>query len=169
MKSNRIILILMFILIPTLVCAHELQVLIDLKPPFVALHSQYSENESCSYAEVSIFSPHSNIAEFQIGYADKNGNFSFLPDSPGIWKIKIDDGMGHVKNVTIEVTEVFLDKEQSKSGEETRTTALDRSRREIPDYLKAIFGMSLIVGITGIIYWIKANKVMKNREKSLEA
>lgn len=169
MKSLKIILIVLVVMAPVLVFTHELQVLIDVNPPFVAVHSQYSENENCSYAEISIFGPRSNKTEFQVGNTDINGNFSFLPDSTGEWVVKVDDGMGHVKNVKIKVTDVFFNKAQTEADENVRPVTADKPRGGIPDYLKAVFGLSLIFGITGIFYWIKANKVIKNREKSVEA
>lgn len=169
MKSFRVIFVLMLMMVPKWVFAHELQVLVDLKPPFVAVHSQYSENETCSYADISIFGPQDDKKEYQIGNADKNGNFSFLPDSSGLWTVKVDDGMGHVKNVTVEITDVFFNKAKNESNENASPIIADQPREGIPDYIKAVFGLSLIFGITGIFFWIKAHRVMKNRDKSVEA
>lgn len=169
MKNIKIILIIIFLSVPLNTFCHELQVIVDLRPPFVVVHSQYGANEFCSYADVSIFSPESDTTEFQIGNADVNGNFSFLPDQPGMWTVKADDGMGHVKSAGIEVAESFFSDQQKGINSSTASVDADRSAEKIPVYLKAVFGLSLIFGITGILYWIKASRVIKNREKSIEA
>ena len=169
MKSIRIILITIFSMGPTIIYCHELQVLIDLRSPFVSIHSQYGENEFCSYADVSIFGPKSDTAEFQTGNADVYGNFSFLPDSPGIWKVKVDDGLGHVKSIKTEVTDSFFSVQQKEIDSSAASVKTDHPGKKIPVYLKAVFGLSLIFGITGIFYWFKANKLIKDREKLIEA
>ena len=164
MKNIKIILIIIFLLVPLSIFCHELQVVVNLRPPFVVIHSQYGDNEFCSYADVSIFSPESDSTEFQIGNADKNGNFSFLPDQPGMWAVKVDDGMGHVKKTGIEVNDSFFSDQQKGTNSSAVSAYADRSAEKIPVYLKAVFGLILIFGITGILYWIKASRVIKNRE-----
>lgn len=169
MKSIKIILITIFLTAPLIIFCHELQVLINLRPPFVSVHSQYGENEFCSYADVSIFGPKSDITEFQTGNADANGNFSFLPDRPGVWTIKVDDGLGHAKRASVEVDDSFFSDQQKGINSNAASGKTDRFAEKIPVYLKAVFGLSLIFGITGILYWIKAHRVIKDREKSFEA
>ena len=169
MKNIKIILVIIFLSAPLSLFCHELQVLIDLRPPFVVIHSQYGDNEFCSYADVSIFGPESDSTEFQTGNADVHGNFSFLPNRPGMWAVKVDDGMGHVKTAGIEVNESFFSGQKEGINSRAASVDADRSAEKIPVYLKAVFGLSLIFGITGILYWIKASKVIKDRDKSVEA
>jgi len=169
MKNIRIISIIFFLSAPLITFCHELQVVVDLRPPFVVVHSQYGDNEFCSYADVSIFGPESDSTEFQIGNADVNGNFSFLPDRPGMWTVKVDDGMGHVKKAGIEVMESFFSDQEMGINSSAVSADADRSAEKISVYLKAVIGLSLIFGITGILYWIKASRVIKNRERSIEA
>ena len=70
-----------------------------------SVKSQYDDGAPMSYADVKIFTPEGK--EFQSGVTDKNGIFSFVPDSKGTWKIKIDDGMGHRIDKTIKINADF--------------------------------------------------------------
>ena len=47
-----------------------------------------------SYAQVTIMAPDSETP-FQTGFTDRNGIFSFSPDSKGKYLVTVGDGMGH--------------------------------------------------------------------------
>lgn len=61
----------------------------------VIIKALYDDGMPMSYAGVKIFSPKDKKIEFQNGRTDKNGNFAFIPDTEGIWRILVDDGTGH--------------------------------------------------------------------------
>ncbi len=46
-------------------------------------------------AEVSVYSPAEAGRMYQTLRTDPNGRASFVPDSPGRWRVVADDGMGH--------------------------------------------------------------------------
>jgi len=70
----------------------------------VIIKVAYEEGGAMSYADVFVYSPEDDKVEYQNGRTDKNGVFAFVPDKPGVWKIKVDDGQGHglVTEVTVE-------------------------------------------------------------------
>ena len=61
----------------------------------VTLHAGYSTGAPVAYGEVMVFAPDDTATEFQNGRTDRNGDFAFLPDAPGPWRITVDAGMGH--------------------------------------------------------------------------
>ncbi len=61
----------------------------------VSVEFYYSTGEPMAFAEVMVFSPADSQVEHQNGRADRRGRFSFYPDCPGQWQIRVKDGMGH--------------------------------------------------------------------------
>jgi len=87
---------------------------------------------------VEIFSPASKIP-FQSGRTDKNGRFCFFPDTPGKWKIVVDDEIGHRLELQISVNKKLKVSWQVRKHEEF----------SIP--VKILVGISFIFGIFGIL------------------
>jgi nickel transport protein len=52
---------------------------------------------------VLVYAPGGGDTEFQNGRTDARGRFAFLPDRPGVWRVKVDAGMGHGFDIEIEV------------------------------------------------------------------
>ncbi len=102
----------------------------------------YENGTPMSFADYKIYSPDGKI--FAEGMTDKKGRFLFMPDKKGRWKIEVDDGMGHgfVKTFNIENPE----------------KPLFTQKGNIPFYFKFITGISLIIGFTGIFFYITARK-----------
>ncbi len=46
-------------------------------------------------AAVEVYSPDDGDEPYQKGETDRNGRFSFVPESAGEWNFIVDDGMGH--------------------------------------------------------------------------
>lgn len=55
----------------------------------------YDDDEPVSFAEVQVFAPGGGAKPVLTGVTDRNGCFVFRPDTAGVWKVSIDDGMGH--------------------------------------------------------------------------
>lgn len=110
----------------------------------VGIQVSYDDGSPLSYAEVTIYSPSEKQVEFQTGMTDKNGRFVFSPDESGDWLIKIDDGMGHglVKKISVE------------SGQ----LAVPPATRGLSRGEKILIGVSLIAGLTGLLYGISVKK-----------
>jgi len=54
----------------------------------------YDDDEPASFADVQVFAP-GGAQPVLTGVTDRNGCFLFRPDTAGVWKVSIDDGMGH--------------------------------------------------------------------------
>ncbi len=106
----------------------------------------YEDGTPISFADYKIYSPDGKI--FSEGILDKNGRVLFFPDKIGKWKIEVDDGMGHGIIKEFEIKN--LEKEE-----------FIRSSK-IPIYFKILFGISIIFNFTGIIFYIMANKKLKD-------
>ncbi len=109
----------------------------------ITIKVEYDDGEPMSYAEVLIYSPVDEEIEYQNGRTDKRGCFSFLPDQPGEWKIMVDDGMAHgiVAKVLVEegITVKIL-------------------HHGFPRWQKLITGISIILGLTGLLFYLVARK-----------
>jgi nickel transport protein len=142
-----------FILYSSFCTAHDVQVAVELSSPTVITKSSYSGSEAMSYAAVLVFSPQDSKTEYQNGRSDAAGVFSFVPDRPGKWRFVIDDEMGHRVEKDIDVTAEFL-KGSVKSG----------VSESLPAYWKILIGVSIIIGCTGILFWVKARKVLTGKK-----
>jgi len=99
--------------------------------------ARYSDESPMAYCDVAIFAPDDAEQEYQTGITDRNGCFAFVPDTSGVWRVIVDDGMGH--QVTAEVA---VDSLQA-TGTDDHHHSGDRTS-------SAIVGVSLIFGLFGI-------------------
>jgi len=116
---------------------------------------KYTTGEPMSYAGVKISAPGANLP-FQSGRTDRNGRFCFFPDKQGKWKVVVDDEMGHRLEVRVPV-----DKEMKLRLSQQVKKPFDRF---ISRYERAIAGISIILGVTGMILWWRAKKVYLQRD-----
>ena len=141
-----LVLILLHLLLnPTAGLAHGVEGKIEYQGKCIIVKAQYDTGEPMSYAKVEIYAPDSKI-RFQLGRTDRNGCFAFVPDVSGIWKIKIYDGIGHLLNLSIKVSE----KKPSSTFNRTDTYTITSTYKN--RWLKALLGILIIFGIFG---WIK--------------
>ena len=63
----------------------------------------YDNGDPLAFADIEIYSPADADLEYQIGMTDAVGAFMFRPDTTGPWTIKVSDGLGHGKVVTLEI------------------------------------------------------------------
>jgi len=150
--------------------AHTIRFEVEKHSPTVTVHAYFSRTSPLVDASVEVFSP-GNEEAFQKGRTDKHGFFAFRPDENGNWKVTVDDGMGHFDKITVNVSDkFFIDEELIKDeepakAEETKVVNEDKPEQvkqaEIPLIYRIIFGLSLIFGITGIMYGIKAKQSLK--------
>ncbi|OEU66970.1 MAG: hypothetical protein BA863_16855 [Desulfovibrio sp. S3730MH75] len=76
-------------------------------PKTITFKTIFSSGEPISYGEVLIFSPENTEVEYQNGRTDKLGQFSFLPDKKGKWKIEVNGGMGHKIIFDVAITDLL--------------------------------------------------------------
>ncbi len=115
-----------------------------------------SKNSGGDYgAKVKMSAPGADVI-FQSGRTDRNGRFCFLPDATGNWKVVVDDEIGHRLEVTVPVSEPLELKSQQQNGEQIKSS--------LSRYERAIIGICIIFGISGILFWWRGKKISKRRK-----
>jgi len=107
----------------------------------------YSGGKAASYAEVTIWSPVNKRVEFQNGRTDKNGVFTFCPDSEGTWLIEVNDGLGHKMKAVYETKSAVNQFLQNKERTQQKSMLLP-----------AILGISMIFNVAVLIKYIGFKK-----------
>ena len=103
----------------------------------------YTNDDPLRYAKVLIFGPEDGNIEYQNGRTDRRGIFAFCPDRKGIWKIQVNDGMGHVINAEIEVPEMA----KSTIEEVPVTVPEGRSITPLSKMVRVVAGLSLVLNV----------------------
>ena len=107
----------------------------------IVLECYYSDGSAINYAETRVLSPEQQEVEHQNGRTDSNGRFAFLPDSSGVWKIEVNDGIGHKIKA-----QVMVDLE-SKAQIKTDKSEFKKESK----CLKVCLGISLIFNLCCIV------------------
>jgi len=159
--------------------AHSVRIEFSSQYPVVSLRASFSPSSPIKNAEVKIFTPSSDDI-FQTGTTDPDGNFSFKPNVTGSWKVSVDDGRGHRRTSEVLVSEAFFKGEVTEQADKPKAESVDEGcahsqlyehehehshieghhhdHEHIPLVFRIIFGLSVIFGITGIWYGVKARK-----------
>ncbi len=112
----------------------------------IAVRVFYTAKDPASYSEFEVFSPDGTLPH-QTGRTDRNGFAAFVPDRPGIWKIKVLGESEHgFHGVTIDV----------KVDEAVNLESF--SKPLVAMSAKLITGVSLIVGVFGFYAFIRSRK-----------
>jgi nickel transport protein len=118
----------------------------DVQQKGIAVRIFYSADDPASYSQCEVYGP-GDSEPHQAGRTDKNGFVAFVPDRPGIWKVKVLGESSHgFHGVT---TEVKVDEALNlKSFSKPLAAA----------YTKLIIGISLIFGIFGLYSLLRSRK-----------
>ncbi len=108
----------------------------------VSLH--YADQTPMLYCEVRIFSPADPKIPYQKGRSDRNGFFSFKPDSPGLWSFSASDAEGHQSAGEVEVTAEQL---RMDSAPENAPPAKGGAPADGADPIKIALGLSVIANL----------------------
>lgn len=100
------------------------------------IEATYDDGLPMSFCDVSVFSPTDSGTPYQSGETDPQGCLAFVPNTNGLWKVTVDDGMGHVMTAEVRV-------DPTRSGAPVPSHKLNRG-------LRAMIGFSLIFGLFGI-------------------
>jgi nickel transport protein len=132
-------------LLPAVLGAHEIEMSVSMAAPAVIVRSVYGGSDPVSFAKVQIFSPSQPSGEFQTGLTDRRGYFSFVPEGGGVWRVLVDDEEGHRAEVSVTVPESFRPNAQVSAAPSSR-------------FERAVLGLAVIFGLTGILYGVKARR-----------
>ena len=125
--------------------AHELSVTTRVAGPSVILCATYAGSDPVPFAKVQVYAPTALPAkEFQAANTDRRGCFSFVPDGVGLWRVIVDDELGHRREVSVDITALASQPVESQGNP---------SRIE-----RALLGISLLIGLTGFWYGYQANR-----------
>ena len=86
----------------------------------------------------------------QSGRTYRNGRFCFFPDSPGDLEVVVDNEMGHRLEVIVPVNETRKLKTAQQAGW--------LSESSFCMFEKALMGICIIFGISGILFWWRAKR-----------
>lgn len=100
----------------------------------VGVRAVYDDGNPVSFSDASLFAPAGGPPIFT-GMTDRNGCFMFSPDTSGVWRVTVDDGMGHVVTAELPV------------GGAIATPAADGRRP--PKRYGVVAGLAGIFGIFG--------------------
>ncbi|SKB31642.1 hypothetical protein [Malaciobacter marinus] len=103
-------------------------------------------NIAISDADITIYAPEASLP-FTKGKTDVNGNFAFIPDSHGQWRVVINVGSdhgAHIKDFKITIDE-------NQKVKEFEKTPYER-------YMKILSVLGLLLGLFGIIVLLKNRK-----------
>lgn len=128
----------------------------------VVVTAEYDTGEPMSYARVDISAPGAKLP-FQCGRTDRNGRFAFFPDTLGVWKVVVDDEVGHRLEINIPVN-AALRVGNTTQGAQTPAPYL-------PKYASILIGICIIIGLFGSILWykgrgdyLKAKQILEQEE-----
>jgi len=111
----------------------------EVQPKGISAKIFYTQSDPASYSEYEIYGP-GDTEPYQIGRTNRAGFLSFLPDRPGIWKIKVLGESSHgFHGITFDVK---VDKAFNLESFEKPLVA---------KHTKMMVGVSVIFGLFGII------------------
>lgn len=129
----------------------------------VAVSFFYADGQPMSYAETLVFGPEDQEIEYQNGRTDQQGRFAFYPETPGTWRLVVNDGMGHRAEgiITVKAPSAKNDKSDAKGGSDQPTMRTD-VQAEASEHshtgIKLIAGLSLIGNLCFAGFYFKNRK-----------
>ncbi len=113
----------------------------------------YDDGTPVSFSEARLFAPASEEQPVFTGITDRHGFFMFRPDASGVWKVTVDDGMGHV------VTHALTVDDQNPAP----VSHVD----SIPKRCGVLAGLALIFGIFGWSAYLRLQMNLRKNGKSV--
>jgi nickel transport protein len=107
----------------------------------------YVDGEAASFCAVKLFAPGATNV-YQEATTDRAGTFVFLPGTAGVWRLEIDDGMGHAVQPTVEIGPDGVPAAAPPPG-----AGLAACRGAA-----AVGGIGVIFGVFGFLGWMKASR-----------
>lgn len=118
----------------------------------IVLAFEYSDGTNMAFAKVKVVDPDERT--FQTARTDRLGRFALAGHNlqpAGEWLVSVNDGQGHVIRVPVQI-----------SAEQAPTLAPPPSQKEVPLWLRALFGLSLIANLTIAALWFARRRGATN-------
>ena len=116
----------------------------------VVVHGMYDDGEPMSFVKVKVLNPAGKT--HQVGNADINGFFAFVPDNPGKWTATLEDGMGHKGETIWQQGQGKAKQDQAEAKPQANDT---------PKWVRVIWGVSAIFWLSGLLFWWKGGNKAK--------
>ncbi len=113
-----------------------------------AIEAAYDDGRPMAFCDVTVTSPANSPDSYQNGETDPHGRFAFVPDTNGLWKLTVDDGMGHVVTADVLVGHMDANGRHDQPGHDAR----------IPRPTALVTGLSIIFGLFGIYSLARCGK-----------
>lgn len=94
----------LLLLVPVSSLAHGLVAEVQSSVHAVVVSCAYSGGGPAE-AEVLVYSPREPGSLYQRQHTDLRGLASFVPDVPGVWRVVVDDGLGHRADLQVSIQE----------------------------------------------------------------
>jgi nickel transport protein len=127
---------LFLIFFPFFSYCHEVRHSIDFSGAYV-IDVYYADGTKFSFEAYEIYKPGNEKVPYQVGRTNEIGRISFIPDSPGKWRVKVFSDDGHGANFEINV-------EEGKFKVEKKLDFFEK-------YSKPIFGLGIILTIFSVL------------------
>jgi nickel transport protein len=108
----------------------------------IGISARYAGGAPLAFAEVNVFAP-GETETFQEGQTDREGRFLFQPTASGVWRVHIDDGMGHGGEFPIKIDRAL-------------SPAAASSAARMPRGVSLVAGLGIIWGVFGCYGWYRA-------------
>ena len=138
--------LLVTMLIPATLWAHEVQYNIEPNRA-TSIKVYFADGESLSYQEFEIYSPNDPKIPYQKGRTDRNGYLSFVPNTDGMWRVRVIDESGHGLDTEVEIKQ--------------SAAIATRDQRDVLTWLRPVIGALVIAAIFGGIYLTASRRVKK--------
>lgn len=135
--------LLWLLLLPPLALGHGIE-LRGGQGPAAWVRGEYSGGEPMSFVKARVLRPDGQT--HQVGNTDAQGRFAWLPDRDGRWRVVLDDGQGHHG-------EIGLDWREVERPAATQPVGGDGGLAGQPLWVRATWGLSLILWLSGLAFW----------------
>lgn len=123
--------------------------------PAAWARGEYGDGEAMSYAKVRVLDPQGQT--FQVGNADEQGHFAWLPSTVGTYRVVMDDGQGHRVEASLDCGA------EAQTGPPTPTSANQPGLAGQPLWVRATWGLSFLFWLGGAWFWWKGRARTKSR------
>ncbi len=116
------------------------------------IEATYDNGRPMAFCDVVVVSPANPDNEYQSGITDPAGRFAFVPDTNGVWKVTVDDGMGHLVTADVQTG-------PNKQVSDGVDTGMNR-------FAGGMIGVSVIFGLFGLYSLVRFHPRRTGRASS---